>query len=1040
MMKSKTANLNLVLVILLVVLSHGIKAQRVYQLSSPYSFEVNEIIVLRLTKYVGEQVQWQHSSDGEAWVNIPGEVADTIGLVASESAFYRAKVIAGDCDPFFSDVISISVYELEPMVVKAEEYGMTIIEGNNDTGQYVYDGDITPWIEPGSVLLGTLEPQYMRTVIGWELQNGQTIVQTRQAKLREVFKTLDLNHQFGLFFGEPNEAFLSGILIFDQPPLYIKPGIKTRENNAFDISGNIFEIESDNGHMTTVAIHDGYILFEPIIQNQIQIDDVLPGISAYGLQVNDNIMYGIQASVVATAPTQEIEDRQTIFESGWIPFKVGPLFLYVQLTFDLVFMGAFSDADSFQYGFEGFYTTNFGSMYTYGEYPPWTETWQVEGSFEAGSMVPGTANTDNHVAIFVESRLRSFITGQEQSQLIVAPYLSVNADAQVFDVRAGILGELWINNELLDEETATHHHILPPHEWPVYSLPEVVTDVEGNVYPTVSIGNREWLAKNLRTRHYNNGDPILKGPVLTMAQDAIVHILDHNNIEGLHSDSDVLNAYGALYNSFVLRDSRGVCPPGWDVATIEDWIYMRDFVMTEFGLTNESNDLEGLANALKSCRQVNSPLGGDCATSIHPRWNAHNYHFGNDLLGFRILPAGEANFMGVSGPFGASFSALSGLNSPAARRSISAYLESGSLTFSTYHPLQFGYSIRCVRPTEPPVNKYRLDYQISPPEAAGKDLHSYHSLHEPVDVTLDPYRGYNFLYWKLGNSIISYEPDFVFTMPGNDVTLTAHFEGDGIGWGPHCEGMPQITDTRDNTVYKTLQMGDQCWLKENMRYLPSVNPWLMGSVWPPTPGYPADQPYHIVWMYQGNDVTVAKESEYYQAYGVLYNWMAAQDACPAGWRLPSHDEWTQMEQWVCQQLGNNNCEEAFPLNNTTQGALGSNEGMALKSCRNASSQVGIDCRTDELPYWWWPYGNVGNATDDFGFSAHAGGLFWNGDLVSLNGPGVVGSWWTGTVYSTDDNDMPTAIWFRQMDSNNAAIIRSRNNTGNGRSVRCIRDE
>ena len=1036
----KIKYLAFIIMFLLVVISHGLNAQKVYQLRSVNSVEVNETVVLRLGEYVGEEVQWQISVDGEVWEDIPEAIHDTLMFVASESTFYRAQVIAGNCDPFYSDVTSISLYELDDMVVQAEDYYMELLQGDNESGQYTYDGDITSLIETGSVLLGTMEPQYMRTVISWELQNGQTLVQTRQANLREVFKTLDLNHHYGLFFEEPNETFASGQLIFDEPPLYLMSGIKTGDNNAFDLSGRTFEIDGDDGHMTTIMIDEGYFLFEPTLQNQIQIDDVHPGITLYGLKVNDDIMYGIQASIETTATTQEIEDRKTFFESQWIPFNVGPLTLYVQLRFDLVFKGGFAGADSFQYGFEGLYSTNFGSMYTYGEYPPWTEIWQVEGSFESGSMVPGTGHEDNHAAIYVESSLKSFIAGQEQSQLIVAPYLSVNADAQVFDVRAGILGELWVNNDLLDEETPTHHLILPPHEWPVYSLPGVVTDVEGNVYPTVTIGNREWLAKNLRTRHYNNGDSILAGPVLTMAQDALVHILDHNNIEGLHSDSDVLNAYGALYNSFALRDSRGICPTGWDVASVEDWTYLHDFVMAEYDLSNESDDLEGLANALKSCRQVNSPLGGDCATSIHPRWNAHEYHFGTDMLGFGMLPAGIAQYTGTTGPYGANFSALSGLDNPGDRRSVSASPGSGSLSFLMYHPLPFGYSIRCVRLTESPASKYRLDYQISPPEAAGKDLHSYHALHEQVDVTLDPYRGYNFLYWKLDNSIISYEPDFTFTMPGHDAILTAHFEGDGIGWGPHCEGMPQITDTRDDTHYNTVQMGDQCWLKENMKYLPSVDPWVLYSGF--NPAYPGDYPYHIVWLYEGTDINEAKASEYFQAYGVLYSWWSAQDACPTGWRLPTHDEWTQMERWTCQQLGNENCEDTFPLDNSTQGALGSaeSESRALKSCRNSTTEVGIECQTDEHPRWVGTNFGSNYSTDYFGFSAHAGGVFMNGSMNYNAGPGQKGAWWTGTVHSYDSNDNPLEIWYREMDHSGEGVIRYKSNISWGRSVRCIKDE
>ena len=76
-----------------------------------------------------------------------------------------------------------------------------------------------------------------------------------------------------------------------------------------------------------------------------------------------------------------------------------------------------------------------------------------------------------------------------------------------------------------------------------------------------------------------------------------------------------------------------------------DWTTLTNFIggsTTQYG------------NRLKSCRQVNSPLGGDCTTSEHPRWNENN-HYGTNDFGFSGLPAGYRNsngkhdFMGKNG-------------------------------------------------------------------------------------------------------------------------------------------------------------------------------------------------------------------------------------------------------------------------------------------------------------------------------------------------------------------------------------------------------
>lgn len=115
-------------------------------------------------------------------------------------------------------------------------------------------------------------------------------------------------------------------------------------------------------------------------------------------------------------------------------------------------------------------------------------------------------------------------------------------------------------------------------------------------------------------------------------------------------------------------------------------------------------------------------------------------------------------------------------------------------------------------------------------------------------------------------------------------------------------GQP-FTDTRDGKVYKTVKIGDQCWMAENLAYLPSVSSWADGSY---------ISPYYYVYGYEGTDVDAAKAHPNYAIYGVLYNWYAAMDGapssslvpsqvkgvCPDGWHLPSKDEWAILENYL----------------------------------------------------------------------------------------------------------------------------------------------
>ena len=88
------------------------------------------------------------------------------------------------------------------------------------------------------------------------------------------------------------------------------------------------------------------------------------------------------------------------------------------------------------------------------------------------------------------------------------------------------------------------------------------------------------------------------------------------------------------------------------------------------------------------------------------------------------------------------------------------------------------------------------------------------------------------------------------------------------------------TDPRDGYTYKTIKIGNQIWLAENLRYLPRIGK-----------GY-------YVYDYHGNDVSEAKETQNYKDFGVLYNMSAAQEACPVGWHIPSDVEWKELDKYL----------------------------------------------------------------------------------------------------------------------------------------------
>ena len=96
-----------------------------------------------------------------------------------------------------------------------------------------------------------------------------------------------------------------------------------------------------------------------------------------------------------------------------------------------------------------------------------------------------------------------------------------------------------------------------------------VTDIDGNIYHQVTIGTQVWLAENLKTTRYRNGDVIPNETV-----DSLWNKLSNNSTGALcnyNNDVNTGNTYGFLYNWYAASDSRGLAPEGWHVASEADW-------------------------------------------------------------------------------------------------------------------------------------------------------------------------------------------------------------------------------------------------------------------------------------------------------------------------------------------------------------------------------------------------------------------------------------------------------------------------------------
>ena len=94
---------------------------------------------------------------------------------------------------------------------------------------------------------------------------------------------------------------------------------------------------------------------------------------------------------------------------------------------------------------------------------------------------------------------------------------------------------------------------------------ETVKDADNNEYSTIKIGSQVWMAENLKTTHYNDGNEIPQQTDKTKwATNKTAAFCWYDNDESNKAE------YGALYNWYVVGTGK-LCPQGWHVPTTDEW-------------------------------------------------------------------------------------------------------------------------------------------------------------------------------------------------------------------------------------------------------------------------------------------------------------------------------------------------------------------------------------------------------------------------------------------------------------------------------------
>ena len=205
------------------------------------------------------------------------------------------------------------------------------------------------------------------------------------------------------------------------------------------------------------------------------------------------------------------------------------------------------------------------------------------------------------------------------------------------------------------------------------------------------------------------------------------------------------------------------------------------------------------------------------------------------------------------------------------------------------------------------------------------------------------------------------------------------------GGGEPCPGIPTVKDIDGNT-YNTVQIGSQCWMRENLKttkYATGENILLVtnNNMW-----------YNInegAMCYYNNDASNA------HIYGALYNGYTIDDGylCPEGWHVPTNDEWNIL----VEELG---------------GAIA---GYKMKTAYD----------------WEGEYGYNGNGSNESGFSAFPAGACsgFDGGFFNMR--------YQTYFWSSTSSDWRKIM--RGLSSNSKELWSSGLENNYGFSVRCIKD-
>jgi uncharacterized protein (TIGR02145 family) len=205
-----------------------------------------------------------------------------------------------------------------------------------------------------------------------------------------------------------------------------------------------------------------------------------------------------------------------------------------------------------------------------------------------------------------------------------------------------------------------------------------LTDIDGNVYKTVKIGNRWWMAENLKVKTYRNGNTIPK-----IQSDTAQWKSDTTGAYCIYDNNS--NTPGLLYNWYSVNNTNQIAPVGWHIPSDDEWKELEK----QLGMSSTEADKTSWRGTDQGEKlKIESPNG----------WTKSGDIWSTNESGFTALAGGCRMFDGRWGDPGLFATGFWWSTSVTNNQAWYRYLDYKNANVFRYYGLKtYGFSVRCIK-------------------------------------------------------------------------------------------------------------------------------------------------------------------------------------------------------------------------------------------------------------------------------------------------------------------------------------------------------